>query len=157
VDRVVFEPNEAAPARIRVFGAFAFVDGSASRPMGVTEARRGVLAFSMPVGTGPQRDSTVAVVRREWSDLKSVAGTGQAVGFGSWRYFGQFSAFKPDGRGANAPQAMIAEQNVFGEFRVSAVADSLAAVAVVYTTETGVVRLTEASHRSVIAMLRAAR
>src|SRR5687768_719730 len=83
VDKVVFEPDDRAPERVQVWGAFAYVD---SWPGGsVSAARRGYLYFTLPqrVGTTP---GEVELIRREWADLKAVAGTAQAVGFGEWRY-----------------------------------------------------------------------
>jgi hypothetical protein len=47
VERVVFEPSEQSPERIRVFGAFALVDGGVSNPLGATAATRGYLYFSL--------------------------------------------------------------------------------------------------------------
>ena len=81
VEKVVVEPNEQAPERVQVWGAFIHVENG---PGGVaSEARRGYLYFKLPYGV---RVSAAGVdrVRREWADLKSVAGTGQAVGFGDW-------------------------------------------------------------------------
>jgi hypothetical protein len=156
VERVVLEPNDRAPERLRLHGAFAFVNGGAKQPLGVSPAIKGVLSFNLPAGGGAARDSNVATIKREWSDLKSVAGTGEAVGFGAWFYFGQFGAFRPDGRGASAPQTLAGGTNDFGELRVTAARDSLATPTVLYQTNVGVVKLNEASHASVIAMLRAA-
>jgi hypothetical protein len=74
VDRVVFEPSEAAPERIQVLGGFALAN-SANRDS-YHDAERGYLYFKLRPG-----DETVC--KREWADLKSVAGTGQFVAFGS--------------------------------------------------------------------------
>jgi hypothetical protein len=73
VDKVVFEPNEKAPERIQVWGAFAIAEG-----YGVTydKAQRGYLYYKL-------NEKKPEVCRKEWADLKSVAGTGQIVGFGS--------------------------------------------------------------------------
>jgi len=73
VDKVVFEPNEKAPERIQVWGAFAIAEG-----YGVTydKAQRGYLYYKL-------NEKKPDVCRKEWADLKSVAGTGQIVGFGS--------------------------------------------------------------------------
>jgi hypothetical protein len=35
---------------------------------------------------------------KEWSDLKAVAGTGQAVAFGRWGYIGAFERLRTDNR-----------------------------------------------------------
>jgi hypothetical protein len=76
VEKVVFEPNEHAPERIQVWGAFAYLD---SGPNGAVSApKRGYLYFGLPANR-PLAD----IVKKEWADLKAVAGTGQAVGFGN--------------------------------------------------------------------------
>lgn len=155
IDRVVFEPNEQSPERLRVHGAFAFVDGGVGRPLGVTVARRGIMRFRIPTAADVSADTNVAVIKREWADLKSVAGTGQAVGFGGWFYFGQFANFRPDGTDAAAPNVLASGMNTFAPMRVSAPADSGSAFLVPYQTNVGVVRLTEASHAAVINALKA--
>jgi len=73
VDKVVFEPNETNPERVQVWGAFAVSEG-----YGYTykKAERGYLYYKL------NTDKSNAC-RNEWSDLKSVAGTGQIVAFGS--------------------------------------------------------------------------
>ena len=78
VDKVVFEPNEASPQRIQVWGVFKYATDSAISNPALSPATRGYLYFTLPV-PGPQADSAM----KEWSDLKAVAGTGQVVGFGS--------------------------------------------------------------------------
>jgi len=71
VDKVVFEPNETNPERIQVWGAFAIADG-----YGYTykNAERGYLYYKV------NSDKPTAC-RNEWTDLKTVAGTGQIVAF----------------------------------------------------------------------------
>ena len=73
VDKVVFEPNETNPERIQVWGAFAIAEG-----YGYTykNAERGYLYYKA------NSDKPTAC-RNEWSDLKTVAGSGQIVAFGS--------------------------------------------------------------------------
>ena len=73
VDKVVFEPSEASPERIQIWGAFAIAEG-----YGYTykKAERGYLYYKL------NADKPVAC-RNEWADLKAVAGTGQIVAFGS--------------------------------------------------------------------------
>jgi hypothetical protein len=71
VDKVVLEPSEGAPERIQIWGGFALAEG-----YGYTyaPAKRGYMYFSIKPG-----DEEVA--RKEWADLKSVAGTDQFVAF----------------------------------------------------------------------------
>jgi hypothetical protein len=73
VDKVVFEPNETSPERIQIWGAFAIAEG-----YGYTyqKAERGYLYYKV------NPDKPVAC-RNEWSDMKSIAGTGQIIAFGS--------------------------------------------------------------------------
>jgi hypothetical protein len=75
VDKVVLEPDEANPERIRIWGTFIVPvrrsSGAHQRP------QRGYLYYSLPTG----REE---VVKREWLELKSVAGTGRAVGFAAY-------------------------------------------------------------------------
>lgn len=79
VDKVAFEPNENSPERIQVWGGFALATG---RGETYTEAARGYMYFTAPPGKE-------ALARKEWNDLKAVAGSGQIVAFGSrWRPIG---------------------------------------------------------------------
>jgi hypothetical protein len=80
VEKVVVEPNDSAPQRIQVWGAFAMAEGRGST---YGPAQRGYLYFTCPTGQD-------AVCRKEWADLKSVAGKGTAVGIGM--------RYKPTGR-----------------------------------------------------------
>jgi hypothetical protein len=73
IDKVVFEPNAVAPERIQIWGAFAL----ASRESGSSylAAQRGYLYFSLKPGKEE-------ICRKEWADLKAVAGTDQIIAFG---------------------------------------------------------------------------
>ena len=73
VDKVVLEPNATNPERIQIWGTFAVAEGS-----GYTykSAERGYLYYK----SNPENPTAC---RNEWNDLKSVAGTGQIVAFGS--------------------------------------------------------------------------
>jgi hypothetical protein len=74
IEKVVFEPNENAPERIQVWGVFSITEG---KPGDFYQApQRGYLYFTVPQGKE-------AVARKEWADLKSVAGTGQGIAFGN--------------------------------------------------------------------------
>jgi hypothetical protein len=73
VDRVVLDPSAGQPETIQVWGVFSLAQ--ASNPNDYKPAAAGYLYFA------PSQDRAAA--RREWSDLKSVAGTGQLVAFGS--------------------------------------------------------------------------
>jgi hypothetical protein len=72
VDKVVFEPNDGTPERIQVWGVFALADG---RGYTYAPAQRGFMYFKL-------KPAEEQVCRKEWKDLKSIAGTGQVVAFG---------------------------------------------------------------------------
>ncbi len=104
IEKVVFEPNEQAPQRIQVWGAFAYVDGTAGESLSISPAARGYLYFRLAAdGDGPVTSDQLQAIKREWADLKSVAGTGQAIGFGHWGYIGAFGGLRPDARGNMPP------------------------------------------------------
>lgn len=74
VDGVVFEPGDANPERLQVWGGFALAKGR--NGYDYNDAERGYLYFKLRPG---EED----ICRKEWADLKAVAGTGQIVSFGS--------------------------------------------------------------------------
>lgn len=92
IDRAVLEPNDRSPERIQLWGAFALADG---RPGDRYQpARRGYLYYTLDPAKGE-------ICRKEWADLRAVAGTGQAIGFG-----GRYSAkgrIRPASEGPQAP------------------------------------------------------
>ena len=73
VEKVVFEPNDNAPQRIQVWGAFAVAQKT--NPNDYQPAQRGYLYYTLT----PGKES---ICLTEWKDLKAVAGTGQPVAFG---------------------------------------------------------------------------
>jgi len=73
VDRVVLEPSAEAPETVQVWGVFAVAQPN--NPNDYQPAGRGYLYYKLPAN----RDAA----RREWADLKTVAGTGQLVAFGT--------------------------------------------------------------------------
>jgi hypothetical protein len=86
VERVVLEPNDAAPERIQISGVFALAQRN--HPDDYRAPERGTLYYSLP-GAKAQQNSALA----EWADLKKIAGGGQAIGFGS-RYIAAGSVRK---------------------------------------------------------------
>ena len=78
VDKVTFEPNADKPERIRIWGVFSVAVETPDNSTVYSAPQRGFLYFDLPKGNEE-------LARREWADLKSVAGTRQVVGFGtSW-------------------------------------------------------------------------
>ena len=137
IDKVVFEPNETAPDRVQIWGVFVIAD----RPQGtpVSPGKRGYLYFQL-AGEGVWRDGVPRseVTRREWNDLKAVAGTGQMVGFGS--------SWVGTGNGAPAEP-----------YRVRPASESPAAPNP-YVLNAGVVKLSASgSYAEILNQLRAAR
>ena len=84
IERVVFEPSAEAPERVQVWGAFTIAEYVPSQ--GFTRflgpGSRGYLYFTLPADR-----TRVENARREWADLKAVAGTKQAVSFVYWDRF----------------------------------------------------------------------
>jgi hypothetical protein len=93
VNKVVLEPNDKAPERIKIWGAFTLVDGGTGTGGKTLTPQRGYMYFSLP-GTGnfgtDNRGQKEAALR-EWADFKAIAGTGQVVAFGNLSYIGVFS------------------------------------------------------------------
>lgn len=74
IDKVAVEPSGDKPERIRIDGVFLVsADQNGGQYSG---PQRGYLYLALP------RNNT-DLARREWSDLKSIAGRREVVGFGS--------------------------------------------------------------------------
>jgi hypothetical protein len=84
IERVVLEPSAEAPERAQVWGAFTIAEYMPSQGFtGFYGSRsRGYLYFTLPTDR-----TKVENARREWADLKAVAGTKQAVAFAYWDRF----------------------------------------------------------------------
>jgi hypothetical protein len=152
VDKVVFEPNEKSPERIQVWGVFAYVDGGANRDLGVSPAKRGYLYFKLP----EEGSATEAMARNEWADLKAVAGTGQAIGFGAWGYIGGFSGLQPGSRSSTPPYILEhgARGNVPADVRVRPASEPPRLPAI-YQINSGIVKLNAGgSHAAIVEQLK---
>jgi hypothetical protein len=80
VERVVFEPSEAAPKTAQIWGAFT-PSVEPPRPtykpeQAYGEVQRGYVYVSCPA-------DKASMCAAEWSDIKSVAGKGEIIGFGT--------------------------------------------------------------------------
>jgi hypothetical protein len=73
VDKVAFEHNADQPERIRITGVFSTAQ---QRSDVYSEPQRGYLYLALPA-------TNTDIARREWNDLKSVAGSRQVIGLGS--------------------------------------------------------------------------
>jgi len=146
VEKVVFEPDEANASRLQVWGAFAFSDPASGA---VTRTARGYMYFALPTQPNPRRPNELEMARREWSDLKAVAGSGQAVGFGEWGYIGRFEGLDPL---ETRSQGYVPEQSPTGQagtFRVRPASEPPSG-AKEYRTNAGVVKLTDSGSRAEI-------
>src|SRR5207247_4045610 len=139
VDKVVFEPNDTAPERIQIWGAFALVDGGVSRVQGALPAQRGYLYFRLPTSLESRSEATPQTIKKEWMDLKAVAGAGQAIGFGNWAYIGPFSSlqFYPQWGGSGT------------DLRVRQESERPASPSI-YSTNAGIVKLDQGNHAAII-------
>ena len=151
IERVVFEPNERAPERIQVWGAFAFVDGGVRNQMATSMPKRGYLYFKLP-----RQGQEIA--RMEWADFKAVAGTGQAIGFGNWGLIGNFNNL--DSRSARDTFPYLLELFPGGgsqtDVRVRPASEPPANPGA-YSTNAGIVKLSEqGSHASIVRQLKEA-
>ena len=111
IEKVVLEPSDAAPQRIQIWGAFALADQKSGSNYG--PAQRGYLYYTCPAGQE-------TACRKEWADLKTVAGKDIGVGFGA-RYKETGRVRKADEKPAS-PDAYPIERGVM---RLSAGHDSL--------------------------------
>jgi hypothetical protein len=73
VDKVVLEPSEGQAERAQVWGGFALAEGRGDT---YAPAKRGYMYFSIKPGEEE-------ICRKEWNDLKSLAGADQFVAFGT--------------------------------------------------------------------------
>jgi hypothetical protein len=86
IDKVVLEPNGDRPERIQIWGTFALAK-KASRDE-YEQPIQGYLYYSLD-------KNKEDVCRKEWADLKSVAGKDQCIAFGS-RYKPKSTVRKAD-------------------------------------------------------------
>ncbi|HEV8129970.1 MAG TPA: hypothetical protein VGQ81_01865 [Acidobacteriota bacterium] len=74
IDKVILEPNPDGPERIQIWGTFALA--KKNNPNDYEEPARGYLYFTLQKGKEE-------ICKKEWADLKKIAGTKQVVAFGS--------------------------------------------------------------------------
>jgi hypothetical protein len=73
VEKVVLEPNDTAPERVQIWGAFSLADTRNNDDYAAPQ--KGYLYYACPSGQA-------RTCANEWADLKSVAGKATGVGFG---------------------------------------------------------------------------
>src|SRR5205807_136344 len=74
VDKVVFEPNDSAPERVQIWGTFMVAKGRGGDDY--EDPVRGYFYYTLPKGKE-------ATAKKEWADLKKLAGTDQTIAFAS--------------------------------------------------------------------------
>jgi len=160
IEKAVFEPSGAAPERVQLWGAFAYADGVGESAFGISRAQKGYMYFRLPDPTTSARaQEAIGTIRNEWNDLKSVAGKGQAVGFGRWNYFGAFSELKTDVNYVNAGHPPFVTEffspgGSIVDIRIRPASEAPAGPAI-YQTNIGVVKLNEnGAHVNVVRALR---
>jgi hypothetical protein len=75
IDRVTFEPDGTSPNLVRISGVFVVPVPMSSGHYGTPQP--GYLYFRI-------RPGMERTTRKDWNELKSMAGTGQVVGFGQY-------------------------------------------------------------------------
>ena len=75
IDRVTLEADGASPDTIRIYGVFVIPVPKSGESY--QAAQRGYMEFRI-------RPDLEEAVRKDWSELKAAAGTGQVVGFGQF-------------------------------------------------------------------------
>jgi hypothetical protein len=83
--RVVFEPSEAAPKTLQIWGVFVWVDGGLKSPGPINLPQRGYIYFKLPDGA-----AEASAAKKQWMDIKGAAGSNQIIAFGDWKYSGPF-------------------------------------------------------------------
>jgi hypothetical protein len=99
VDKVVLEPAESTPERIQIWGTFSLAKQGAMNDQ-YEAPQKGYLFYKI----NPDKRG---VCEKEWADLKSVAGNGQCVGFGS-RHVPTGHIRKSDEKPANPDEYPVA-------------------------------------------------
>ena len=153
VEKVVFEPSEASPEHLQVWGAFALVEGTNQTARPISNVTRGYLYFRLPVGVGARE---IDAVKREWEDLKRVAGAGQAVRFGRWTYIRRTDRQQPSASDWGIVLDRVRGAAAEADLRVRAAEETPRAPSA-YQTNAGVVKLPETgNHAAIVKDLREA-
>jgi hypothetical protein len=150
IERVEFEPDADAPERMLIYGAFAWYDGQPGSPAGFSSPAKGFMYFS----TSPGIDH--ATVLREWADLASIAGTGEAVAFGTWGYIGAFSNISIEsGVSGQSNAYVLSDRAQTSHFGVRPASEAPVRPVPYQPGDLGVVRLGSGNHDEIVERLRA--
>jgi hypothetical protein len=148
VERVVLEPNERAPERIKIWGAFALLYTN-QEPVrssdGPYAPHRGYLYFKLPpIARGDTKKIAHETARKEWADLKAVAGTGQAITFGSWT--SSYLGLAPNSRSENGFVGGPSQKDTLRVYDEK----ERSGKPIPYTMDTGIVKIPKEGNRSVL-------
>jgi len=72
LDQAVVGPDDDAPGRVQMWGAFVLADSATG---GYSHATRGYMYYACPPGRS-------TACKSEWADLRWISGTGKAIGYG---------------------------------------------------------------------------
>jgi len=155
VEKIVLEPSEQNAQRIQIWGAFSFIDGGILCSTAASVPERGYLYFSFPDFVNEAKSK---IIKAEWSDLKAIAGTGQAVAFGDWAYYVRFSSNGGSELYVIAPtdiERFRVDRSYLGTPLRVLSASSTNSVPVPYVSNTGIVKLpAEGSHAEIVKRLK---
>src|SRR4051812_47476930 len=70
VQKVVFEPSEAAPKTLQVWGVFVWVDGGLKSPGPINLPQRGYIYFKLPDAA-----AEASAAKTQWMEIKAIAGS----------------------------------------------------------------------------------
>ena len=149
IDKAVFEPDELHAERIQLWGVLGYADCFG----GLSKVERGYVYFKLS-STDSASGNNARLIRNEWADLKSVAGTGQAVGFGFWDDSGPARGLRPGARiSSTAYQVEFLPVNATQkELRVRLASEKPESPAE-YHTDVGVVKLSPVGNNAEIVRL----
>jgi hypothetical protein len=95
IDKVVFEPSADKPERVQLWGSFAVATRNDNDAY--DEVRRGYLYFTAA--------DSKELARREWNDLKALAGSKRIAAFGS--RFGQSVHVRTESEKPQTPDTYV--------------------------------------------------
>jgi hypothetical protein len=138
VQKVVFEPSEAAPKTLQIWGVFVWVDGGLKSPGPINLPQRGYIYFKLPDGA-----AEASATKEQWMEIKAIAGSNQIIAFGDWKYSGPFE------------DLYIPAAGGLEEVRVRKQAEA-PAKPIAYPTRIGLVRIADdAAHESLRSLMKA--
>jgi len=106
--------------------------------------------FTLPGLTQASANPAVRdTIRKEWADLKALAGTNQAIGFGRWGYIAGFASLDPE-KLPTAPSFLyhnVPSGGAASDLRVRPASEPPAKPAM-YQTNAGIVKLSDQGNQA---------